>query len=336
MVDTPGAIPPTGSLAAVALAALFSVGPISCGDVPDADETGSDPGEAVTEMPADAGGQDAAAEPTDPPGRTEAPADTAALTAAVNARVEAEGNGPGVDVPRRYAFVDLDGDGVADGLALMQGMFCGTGGCSLYAFRGTGDGFDFVSSTSLVRGPFIVAETSTNGWRDLLMEVSGGGMARKVVRLAYDGEAYPGNPSGLPAQPGADYAGRVVFPVDVGEGGLEGFAELVGSYPRDVDLWDRPFLARRLEFLVRGRTDELTARMQTQSPVEEENGVYFVTGNMDNQGGSDGAIVVADPGKNVLKAWILSDGELETYEEVPVALDLPTDVRTMLNNWGVE
>ena len=66
----------------------------------------------------------------------------------------------------------------------------------------------------------------------------------------------------------------------------------------------------------------------------EENGVYYVTGNMDNRGGLDGAILLADPSRNVLKAWILADGEAEMYEEVPVAIDLPADVRATLSNWN--
>ena len=50
------------------------------------------------------------------------------------------------------------------------------------------------------RTPITVLDTSTNGWRDLTVAVSGGGMAGGNALLKFDGEAYPSNPTVEPAE----------------------------------------------------------------------------------------------------------------------------------------
>ncbi len=105
--------------------------------------------------------------------------------------------------PHQTALIDLNGDGRLDALVLLENPmhFCGTGGCTMLVFKGTPSGFEFVSSTSLIRGPVLVSETNTHGWRDLIVEVSGGGMAPKQVAMKFTGSKYPSNPSMLPPQP---------------------------------------------------------------------------------------------------------------------------------------
>ncbi len=102
--------------------------------------------------------------------------------------------------PHQTAQVDLNGDGRQDALVLLQNpiYFCGTGGCTMLVFKATKSGFKFVSRSSLIRGPVLVSETKTHGWRDLIVEVSGGGMPPKMVALKYTGSKYPLNPSTLP------------------------------------------------------------------------------------------------------------------------------------------
>lgn len=105
--------------------------------------------------------------------------------------------------PHQTALVDLNGDGHEDALVLLQNpmYFCGTGGCTLLVFKGTKSGFEFVSRSTLIRGPVLVSDTQTHDWRDLVVEVSGGGMEPKRVALKYTGKKYPLNPSTLPALP---------------------------------------------------------------------------------------------------------------------------------------
>jgi hypothetical protein len=105
--------------------------------------------------------------------------------------------------PHQTAQIDLNGDGHQDALVLLRNpiYFCGTGGCTMLVFKGSKSGFEFVSRSSLIRGPVLVSNTTTHGWRDLIVEVSGGGVAPKQVALKYTGSKYPLNPSTLPALP---------------------------------------------------------------------------------------------------------------------------------------
>ena len=111
-------------------------------------------------------------------------------------------------------FVDLNGDRSPDAIVVLIGSYwCGTGGCTMLVFRGEDKTFKLVSRSTLVRRPVTVSETETNGWRDLVLTVSGGGMPAKTVALKFDGKKYPLNPSvqaALPAE--AATKGTVLFP----------------------------------------------------------------------------------------------------------------------------
>jgi len=131
------------------------------------------------------------------------PGENSALNQALLAYLAKKGDDPKYADPHRTARIDLNGDGHQDALVLLENpmYFCGTGGCTLLVFKGTKSGFEFVSRSSLIRGPVLVSDTKTHGWRDLVVEVSGGGMTPKRVALKYTGSKYPLNPSTLPAQP---------------------------------------------------------------------------------------------------------------------------------------
>jgi|GEM_PF-428679 len=111
-------------------------------------------------------------------------------------------------------FVDLNGDSTPDAIVILTGSYwCGTGGCTMLVFQGEDKTFRFVSRSTLVRPPVTVSETKTNGWRDLVLTVSGGGMPARTVALKFDGKNYPLNPSvqtALPAE--AATKGTVLFP----------------------------------------------------------------------------------------------------------------------------
>jgi hypothetical protein len=105
--------------------------------------------------------------------------------------------------PHQTSLIDLNDDDLQDALVLLEDpmFFCGTGGCTMLVFKGTKSGFEFVSRSTLIRSPVLVSNTKTHGWRDLIVEVSGGGMAPKQVALKFTGGKYPLNPSALPALP---------------------------------------------------------------------------------------------------------------------------------------
>ncbi len=145
--------------------------------------------------------------------------------------------------PRQTAWLDLNGDGRQDALVLLENplYFCGTGGCTMVIFKGTPSGFEFVSSTTLIRGPVLVSETNTQGWRDLIVEVSGGGMAAKQVAMKFTGSKYPSNPSAFPALPkDQPVKGTKIFQGKPQEQGQEGAPKLL--------VYDEPGMAIRTEY----------------------------------------------------------------------------------------
>ena len=313
-----------GRLLALGLLTTFA----ACVERPAPDATESDAArEAVSETEGVA-----ADEPAKSSG-TVTPADSAALRTAMRSQLESEGNNPD-DLPFITELIDLNGDGVNDGLALLRGAGCGSGGCSLSIFRGEADGFLYVSDISLVQSPFVVANETSNGWRDLILRVRGGGAEPATVVLHFDGGAYPTNPSRVTAAPGDGlFQGDIVFP-SFPQGHLMPFAEMVGSTPADVDLWSGDFLAARLLRLLYSNLDDFVERMRTAGPVSEEDGVYYVIGGVDDSGSSDAALLVADPGNNVLKAWLRRSGQVSVFEEAPLAINLPAEVRTILETWA--
>lgn len=105
----------------------------------------------------------------------------------------------------RYDFtrVDLDGDQRRDALVMMKAphhYWCDMNGCSIVVFHAADNSFSPVSEIFPVRGPMYVSEDVTQGWRDLIIRVSGQSYARaKDVALNFDGTAYPRNPFFQPA-----------------------------------------------------------------------------------------------------------------------------------------
>lgn len=120
----------------------------------------------------------------------------------------------------QYEFtrIDLDGDGRREGLVLMQSphqAWCMEYGCTLFLFRAHDEGFSYLSEISPVRGPLVVAENRTAGWRDLIVHVSGHQITgAKNVALQFDGRTYPAQPAAAPTvtMNMLDVGGVKIFP----------------------------------------------------------------------------------------------------------------------------
>jgi hypothetical protein len=138
-----------------------------------------------------------------------------ALQQAISSYTKQQGAPPEAS-DRFYAdSIDLNGDGTQDAVVILSTSYwCGTGGCTMLILEGQKDKtFRLVSESSLVRPPVTVSDSKTNGWRDLILTVSGGGMPAKTVALKFDGKKYPLNPSDQPALPAnAPIKGTVLFP----------------------------------------------------------------------------------------------------------------------------
>jgi hypothetical protein len=118
------------------------------------------------------------------------------------------------DWEARYfdAHVDLNGDGTPEAIAYVAGpMVCGTGGCPLLVFEAGPYGYRLVSRLSVVQLPVRLAPRSSNGWRNLVVGIGGGGLAAGDVELKFEGATYPTNPTVPPAEPVTDHAGSEVL-----------------------------------------------------------------------------------------------------------------------------
>lgn len=111
----------------------------------------------------------------------------------------------GAPANSQYEFtrIDLDQDGRREGMILLQSphqQWCMEYGCTMYIFRAHDEGFSYLSEISPIRGPLIITEHQTNGWRDIIAYVSGRQSDRaKNVALQFDGRQYPAQPASLPA-----------------------------------------------------------------------------------------------------------------------------------------
>lgn len=126
--------------------------------------------------------------------------DDGAVRVAVSAYLSQRGAPPSslYDVHR----VDLDGDKRREALVLFKNPYlywCTGNGCPMIVLKANDDDFDFVNAIEPVRGPIYISTETHNGWRDIMMRVSGRWTQTKDVALAYNGSSYPESPEDLPS-----------------------------------------------------------------------------------------------------------------------------------------
>lgn len=108
----------------------------------------------------------------------------------------------------RYAFADLNGDGIDDAVVLItDNQYCGSGGCSFVIFQGVGGGFKVISSSTITREPILLLPEKKKGWHTLSVFVAGGGAKPGQVMMRFDGKEYPSNPSMEPKANNSDLKG---------------------------------------------------------------------------------------------------------------------------------
>ena len=132
------------------------------------------------------------------------------VSAALGLTACAGGQGTGPDLAEytsagvavQQARVDLNADGRDEVIVHVTGRdVCGSGGCLTLAFTPEGDGYRQIMRATVSRLPVGVAGSRSNGWSDLVVGVRGGGMDSGRAVLAFDGSAYPSNPTVPPARP---------------------------------------------------------------------------------------------------------------------------------------
>lgn len=116
-------------------------------------------------------------------------------------------------------------------------------------------------------------------------------------------------------------------------GSLADLSQYIGKYPNDgVNFLTISPLAERLQDLLGDDYDKFQGNMETVGPLSEENGLLYITGNKDNDGGTDAAALVIDPEQDTLFVWTLIDGAGSVVTESEEAVTLPADVQTMMEN----
>jgi hypothetical protein len=116
-----------------------------------------------------------------------------------------------------FTRVDLDGDNRRDALVMMKGphnYWCNMGGCSLIVFKAANDHFEWSSNIFPVRGPLYVSDTTSEGWKNLIIRVTGQPDKKaKNVAMQFDGFHYPKNPlTQPPIQSAQINHGQRLFP----------------------------------------------------------------------------------------------------------------------------
>lgn len=121
---------------------------------------------------------------------------TDALPPDVQAVIREQFGSPDAETRYLDRAIDLNGDGTREIVVHVVGpMACGTGGCPTMVFTPAASGYRLVSTISVTNTPIGVATTTTQGWRNLIVRVRGGGMRARDVELRFDGRSYPSNPT---------------------------------------------------------------------------------------------------------------------------------------------
>lgn len=124
---------------------------------------------------------------------------------------------PAPDEDTRYAYskVSLSGRKRDEVIVYLMGrQWCGSGGCSALILEPRGSSYRLITKTTITQLPIRVLETQTNQWRDIGVQVSGGGIQKGYeARLRFNGRKYPSNPSVPPAlHSHAGTRGGIVIP----------------------------------------------------------------------------------------------------------------------------
>ena len=96
-----------------------------------------------------------------------------------------------------HVRVDMNADGLDDALVLFKlphQVWCGWDGCGFVIFEANRESFTPIASMSGVRGPLYILKQRSNGWRDIVMRVSGTRQRDKNVIFKFDGRTYPRHP----------------------------------------------------------------------------------------------------------------------------------------------
>lgn len=123
--------------------------------------------------------------------------------------------------------------------------------------------------------------------------------------------------------------------LDTSASPLSALKPYVGTYPSDsnVSFLEQGVLAERLKSLLGKDYPTLLSNLRTVSPLREEGGRWFITGNRPHEGGMEAAVVVVDAAQNGVRVWMLHEGKVSEFADpLSASIPWPPDVQTMVDN----
>lgn len=111
--------------------------------------------------------------------------------------------------------------------------------------------------------------------------------------------------------------------------------QYLGTYPSDsnVSFLEQGVLAERLKHLMGKEYTTLLSNLRTVSPLTEDAGRWFITGNRPHEGGTEAAAVVVDAAQNAVRVWMLHEGKVSEFQDPShINVPWPQDVQTMVDN----
>jgi hypothetical protein len=106
----------------------------------------------------------------------------------------------------------------------------------------------------------------------------------------------------------------------------------IGDWPSS--LFNTQPLERRMRALLGPEYSRFIQNMGTSSPLAEDHGILYTSGNAPHQGGMEGAVLLIDDRQNRIEAIILHDGKsVRAWAEGNRAIIIPPAAQTILQNW---
>ena len=116
------------------------------------------------------------------------------------------------------------------------------------------------------------------------------------------------------------------------QAGLDSLAGFIGKYPHDVKLWETTGLGERLKAVLGAEQAQFVTKMGVQGPLARYGDVVWTSGNKPQEGGSEGALLLADTKANTIEVYLLTKGSLSYYREKGANAPLEGDAKTVLAN----
>ena len=106
----------------------------------------------------------------------------------------------------------------------------------------------------------------------------------------------------------------------------------VGSYNAQTQFLRQPGINRRLRALLGVQYELVMRDLQVAGPLQQDKGVYYVTGNQAHKGGVEAVAIAMQPASDSVRVWLLHEGREQVLQEQPNAFAWPAEVQTLIQN----